>query len=111
MKKIFTATHVLYHKHLRKRHLNGKDKEITFADRLVTITGPLIPIATIPQAYSIWVNGQVGGVSIITWSIFSLTSLSMAIYAIIHREKPLMLTYLPLIVLNVVVVIGILVKS
>ena len=105
------CTDAVHHQHLRKRFADVKKYEISLIDRLVFIAGPMIPVAIAPTAYNVWVNEQVEGVSLITWSILSVTSFIMANYAYIHREKVLMLTYTPLFLLNVSVVLGVLVNS
>jgi uncharacterized protein with PQ loop repeat len=104
------CTHVQHHQHVRKNR-SKKSFKLTFVDRLVYVAGPMIPVAIVPQAYSVWVNGQTDGVALPTWIILSITSLSMASYAVVHREKPLIYTYIPLFFLNSSVVIGVLIKG
>lgn len=108
--KIHKSTQVEHHQHLKKRQY-GKNFKRTFVDRMVYVAGPMIPIAIIPQAYSVWFQGKAEGAIIHTWAILSVASLSMATYAIVHREKPLIMTYIPLFLLELSVVIGILVKT
>lgn len=102
------CTDAHHHQNVRKR-LNIKKFDATIIDKLVYIAGPMIPVAIAPTAYNVWVNEEVAGVSLITWGILSVTSFIMANYAIIHREKLLLLTYVPLFLLNISVVAGVLV--
>lgn len=104
-KQIDKCTQAEHHLSLRQRagHVN-----FNFIDRLIVFSGPLIPIAVFVQAYNVWVLDKVDGLSIITWSLMLFASSTMAIYAVHHRTKPLMLTYIPLVVANGLVVSGIL---
>ena len=77
-------------------------------DRLTYVTGVLLPLATIPQAYSVLVNKSTEGVSLITWSFYLVSSLLFAIYGIVHKERLLMITYIPFVLIEVAIVIGLL---
>ena len=105
-----SCTDEQHHQHIRKR-LAKKNLKISVVDHLVYVAGPMIPVAVAPQAYAVWVNGNVENVVLPTWVIFSFTSLAMTIYAFVHKEKPLILTYVPLLLLNVAVVVRVVVKT
>jgi len=104
------CTDAIHHKHMRSR-LTSRTFQLSIVDKLVFIAGPMIPVAIIPTAYSVWIQNQVEGIALPTWIILSFTSVIMAIYAILHREKALILTYIPLFFLNASVVIGVLLKT
>ena len=96
--------------HLSVRHrLNRRRLNFSLIDKVVIVTGPLVPIAVFIQAYDVWIGGKVAGLSIATWLVFLLTSATMAMYAIYHKSTPLMLNYVPLVVANAMVVAGIMV--
>lgn len=109
--KTKNTTQAEHHMHVRKRIHLRELKDYGIIDHLVYIAGPLIPIAIIPQALTVWVQKETAGTSIITWIILCFTSFVMACYALKHKEKPLILTYVPLFVLNVMVVIGLILYS
>lgn len=96
--------------HLSLRRRVEQDVNLNFIDKLVIFVGPLIPVAAAIQAYDIWVTGNVEGVSLATWSLLTVTSFAMALYGIHHHEKPLILTYIPLFLVNILIVAGILTK-
>jgi len=50
------------------------------------------PLTTIPQLYSIWINKQTAGVSILTWSGFLLAALVWLIYGINQKDKALIIS-------------------
>lgn len=104
------CTDVQHHLHMRKR-MSLKKFELGLIDRLVFIAGPLIPIAIAPTVYTVWFKEEVSGISLITWGTLSFTSSVMASYALMHREKVLIITYIPLFILNTLVVIGVLAKT
>lgn len=87
------------------------NSNIGLIDKLVYIAGPMIPVAIVPTAYTVWVNDAIEGIALPTWIILSCTSLIMSFYALVHKEKPLLYTYIPLFFLNLSVVVGVLVKQ
>lgn len=102
------STQVDHHLSLRKRA--GK-QEYGLIDRIVMFTGPLIPLAIFIQAHKVWINNETEGLSILTWSLMLVAAISMALYAIHHRTKPLMFIYIPLVLADLLIVLGILLHS
>lgn len=67
-----------------------------------------MPILTLPQAYSVLVDRQTAGVSLITWSFYLLSSTLFAVFGVIHKEKLLMVTYIPFVIVELAIVVGLL---
>ena len=86
-----------------------KKHKVKTLDRLTYLTGIMLPILTIPQAYTILVDKQTAGVSLFTWAFYLFASLLFAIFGIIHREKLLMVTYIPFTIIEAAIVLGLLV--
>lgn len=105
-KQINKCTQAEHHLSLRQR---AGGINFGFIDRLIVFSGPLIPLAVFVQAFNVWIGGNSEGLSLITWSLMLFASMTMATYAIYHGTKPLMLTYIPLVVANSLVVSGILI--
>jgi uncharacterized protein with PQ loop repeat len=84
---------------------NTKNKNL---DRLTYIVGIALPISTIPQAYTIIIDKQTAGVSLFTWGFYLLSSSLFAIYGFKHKEKLLIATYTPFVVVELIIVIGLL---
>lgn len=103
-KQINKCTVAEHHLSLRRR---SGDVRIDFIDRLIVFSGPLIPLAIFIQAYNVWLLDKGEGLSIITWSLMLFASFTMAIYAVKHKTKPLMMVYIPLVTANALVVTGI----
>ena len=61
---------------------------------------------TIPQVTTIWIDKNAGGVSLITWSTYFVTSIFWLTYGILHKEKPIIVTYIAWLFLDAAVAIG-----
>lgn len=85
------------------KHKNNKN-----FDRLTYVTGILLPILTIPQAYTILISKETEGVSLLTWTFYLFASALFAVYGVIHKEKLLMFTYIPFTIVETAIVIGLL---
>lgn len=86
----------------------NKNKKL---DRLTTVVGICMPIVTLPQLYSVLTTNNLHGVSLTTWSFFTLQAGVFAVFSIKHHEKPLIITYIPLFVIELGIVIGILLRQ
>lgn len=68
-------------------------------------------LAIIPQAVEIWAEKNAAQVSLITWSYFTMYVIVMLIYGLVHKEKPIIMTYATNVIIYVVVVTGIVLYS
>ncbi|MBI4895611.1 MAG: hypothetical protein HY831_03915 [Candidatus Aenigmarchaeota archaeon] len=104
-------TGAVHHIHKRNRpkksgqHLLSKER-IKMLDKIILIISIINPLTILPQLYNVWVNKNALGVSLTTWSLFTLFSIPMFIYGYVHKEKPIMIMYAMFLVLNMLVVIG-----
>lgn len=80
-------------------------------DTLTYVIGPLIPLATLPQVYNVLVAKETQGVSLITWGFYLFSSALFAVFGIKHKEKLLIITYVPFVVIETLIVFGILTNS
>ncbi len=104
----------LHHFHKRKRlergvNPNANPSLVLWMDRLITVVAILNPIFILPQLWDVWVDKQTQGVSVVSWTAFSIFSLCWLAYGLVHREKPLILSGLLLAILNGLVVVGVLI--
>jgi len=86
-----------------KRHQN------ILLDRLTYIAGIALPFLTLPQAYTILIDKQTEGVSLFTWSFYLFASVLFAAFGIYHKEKLLMLTYIPFTFVEAAIVLGLII--
>jgi uncharacterized protein with PQ loop repeat len=90
------------HRHNKKKNTTKHKSGI---DKLVYIAVIIGPLLTLPQLYSIWVDGQ-KGVSIISWVAYLIASVIWLIYGIKHNDKPLLTVEAVWVVLDILVIIG-----
>lgn len=105
----------LKHHLKRKREDEGQPLARTFwttvIDMVIYPVGFLGVLMALPQAYSVWVLGQVEGVSLITWASWSLFSIVWILYGVIHRASAIVLIQTCWFVMHLIVAIGIVVNS
>ena len=80
-------------------------------DRLTLIIGLGMPIVSLAQLYSVITTPDISSVSLITWAYFTFQAGVFAIFSIKHMQKPLIITYIPLFVIQLGIVITILIRS
>jgi len=107
----------IHHFHLRRRARLKKDPYphpnpwISRLDTLVLIVGILGPLFTIPQIHTIFFYQHVAGLSLTTWALYAVFNTPWIIYGIIHKAKPVTITYTLWFIVNSIVVAGILMYS
>ena len=99
-----------YHKrkriYLKKEPYPSKDKWKRFMDKAVYGAGIFGLIMTLPQLTNIWIDKNAAGVSAISWSAYLLGAIVWLGYGVVHKEKPIIITYSMWIILEVFIVIG-----
>lgn len=75
-------------------------------DRAIYLIGIIGPVMTIPQVAEIWINKNASGVSAITWSSYVFVNIFWIIYGVMHKEKPIIITYLAWLFMNSLVATG-----
>ena len=104
--------HAHHHQHVRKR-LSKKLAPFPHPirwkrqlDRAILILGVGNVFATFPQLYEIYSNQDAGNISIITWGYYTVFSTITFLYGVVHKEKPIIITYLMGAVLYAAITIG-----
>ncbi|MDB5225042.1 MAG: hypothetical protein JWO43_664 [Candidatus Adlerbacteria bacterium] len=89
----------------------GKHAPSTFWLKVLNITvyviGILGPLATIPQILKIYSAHDALGVSFTSWAIYTLFDIPWIIYALVHRERPLIICYTLWFIFNLLVAVGV----
>jgi uncharacterized protein with PQ loop repeat len=80
-------------------------------DTLTLIIGLGMPIVSLAQLHSVVTTPDISSVSLITWAYFTFQAGVFAIFSIKHMQKPLIITYIPLFVIQLGIVITILIRS
>ncbi len=101
---------VMHHYHTRRRAepYPASTFRMRVLDFSVYVAGVLGAFATIPQIIKIYSTHDAGGVSLLTWSMYTLFDIPWVIYAIVHKERPLVVCYSLWFFFNTTVVIGVL---
>ena len=103
----------LYHVHRRKRiheqyqKFPHPNKWIRLLDHIVLVVGILGPAMTIPQVLKIWLEQSAAGVSLISWSAYLLLDMTWITYGVVHKVKPIIISYIVWIVLEIFLIAGI----
>ena len=87
-------------------HYLTKKKKREMIDLLVYMVGVLMIILTIPQIITIWIFKEALGVSTITWCAYFVGAIVWVMYGIVHKQKPIIITYSIWMVLDMLIIIG-----
>ncbi len=106
----------LHHVHVRKRvherlepypHPDGWKNLL---DRLVFGVALFSAIMTIPQLLQVWVQHDSSGVSVLSWGAYTVAACFWVVYGLVHREPVIIMVYSLFAVLNLLVVVGVLLR-
>lgn len=108
--------------HLRKRktiqRVQGREKQQKQAndpglenfkkgmDKFIYIICIAAPLFAAPQAWKIWTQHNAGGISLITYTGFMFINVVWVVYGFLHKEKPVILLYCSLFVVNSIITLG-----
>lgn len=98
---------VVYKLRRKKRQIKQANKNLKFFNHIMYVVAFVAPLMTLPQVIEVWIKHQTGGVSLLTWSAYAITSFLWVIYGFANHEKPIIFSQLPLFFLEIAVVIGI----
>jgi len=109
-----SSGHGLQHHHVKKRKWGkgyGEYLDIKKWDKYLTpiiyFFGIFGQLMTVPQITKIWVYQSAAGVSLISWIAYLITAFFWLFYGIVHKSKPIIITYTIWILLQLMIVIGI----
>lgn len=81
-------------------------------DRLIVVLGLINVLATVPQIIQIWQSPQAKAISLISWVYYTIYAITLLIYAVLIKSKPMIITYTAnTIIYLAVVVSAVLVKT
>jgi uncharacterized protein with PQ loop repeat len=86
--------------------LRKEKREIDWLMWFMGITGPL---STIPQIYTIFANESASNVSFLSWFLYVIASVVGLLYGVVHRLKPLIVSYILWTIANAAVAVGVLI--
>jgi uncharacterized protein with PQ loop repeat len=68
-------------------------------------------LMTVPQVLTIWIEGNAGGVSIMSWSAYLVSACLWFVYGLQKRDKTIYLACVGWIALDAAIVAGVIVHS
>lgn len=83
-----------------------KPESKLFIDRLILVVAIIEPVLTLPQAITIFRNHNASGVSILTWLGFNFMVLIWLWYALVHKDRIVLLYQGLFFIFNTVVIFG-----
>ncbi|QQG39509.1 MAG: hypothetical protein HYS81_03950 [Candidatus Aenigmatarchaeota archaeon] len=108
-----TAFHHL-HKRIRVHKKLEKyphpDRLTNAMDKLIYVVSIIMPLLTVPQVLTVWLDGNVSGLSLVTWVSYLVASVFWLAYGILHREKPIIISNVLWIVVFAFIVVGIMMR-
>lgn len=76
-------------------------------DKSIYAFAMLGPVMTLPQIYNVWVGRDASGLSLVSWTAYTLVAVFWVFYGMLHRDKPIVVVNFCSILVNAVVVLGI----
>lgn len=102
----------LHHIHKRKRSYQNlleypnPRKLIRWLDKILVIVAIVGPLFSIPQIFQIFWYKQAEGVSAFSFGAFSLFNILWIFYGAVHKDKPILITYVLWFIVNLIITIG-----
>ena len=93
---------------LALKHKKIKKREDAL-DKIVYFFAFAAPIFELPQLITIYSNHSAQNVSVLTWGFFAIASFTWLFYAIKHRLKPVIVSYLLFTIIESVTFAGLLI--
>jgi MtN3 and saliva related transmembrane protein len=79
------------------------------SESLVTIVAIAEPFVAVPQIIEIFKNKDAKSVSLITWFFYTITTMIWLIYGISIKSKPLIITSILALIIDVILIISVLI--
>ena len=80
-------------------------------ERILRLLSVATMLMTVPQITTIWMGGNVGGISLISWSAYLFSACLWFVYGLQKHDKTIYLACVGWILLDAAVVIGVVVHS
>lgn len=80
-----------YHKNLKK--YPNKNPKIKLLDDIMLFVAGMAPLFLLPQIIKVYRNRDGSGLSAITFLLLALTHISWIVYAIVHKDRQILLSH------------------
>ena len=88
--------HLSKRKRIHKKFEEYPSKKfwIRFLDRLLVVIAVVGPLVSIPQLWAVYSTHDAANISFFSWGLWALFNLVWLTYGIVHKEKPIIITYI-----------------
>ncbi|OGH02516.1 MAG: hypothetical protein A2798_02615 [Candidatus Levybacteria bacterium RIFCSPHIGHO2_01_FULL_37_17] len=90
-------------------HFHGHKKPVTPFDHLMYAVALIAPLLTVPQFLDVWIRKDASGLSLFTWSAYTVMSFLWLLYWKEHHKTWILLGHIIILLLNAGIVLGILI--
>jgi uncharacterized protein with PQ loop repeat len=80
-------------------------------ERVLRALSVITMLMTVPQVLTIWIDGNAGGVSILSWSAYLLSACLWLVYGLQKHDKTIYLACLGWVALDAAIVAGVIVHA
>jgi uncharacterized protein with PQ loop repeat len=80
-------------------------------ERLLRALSVVTMLMTVPQVLNIWIDGNAGGVSLMSWSAYLVAACLWLVYGLQKHDKTIYLACMGWIALDAAIVVGVIVHS
>lgn len=78
----------------------------SFVDRILPVLSVFTMVMTVPQAWSVWVDGQTQGVSLLSWGAYFLSACLWLVYGLHKRDKTIWVACIGWVLLDGAIFVG-----
>jgi len=82
-----------------------------FLERVLRVMSVVTMLMTVPQVLNIWIDGNAGGVSIVSWSAYLVSACLWLVYGLKKHDKTIYIACIGWIVLDAAIVAGVMVHG
>lgn len=86
--------------HQKLEEYPSKKFWIRLLDKFLIAIAVIGPLMAIPQLLDVYMNQNADNISFLSWASWSLFNLFWLAYGIVHREKPIIITYILWFIVN-----------
>src|SRR5687767_4489922 len=80
-------------------------------ERILRVLSVVTMLMTVPQVLNIWIDGNAGGVSIMSWSAYLVSACLWLAYGLQKHDKTIYLACIGWIALDAAIVVGVIVHA
>ncbi len=80
-------------------------------EKLLRALSVFTMVMTVPQVLTIWVEGNAGGVSLLSWVSYLITACLWFVYGLQKRDKTIYIACVGWVLLDAAIVVGVIVHS